>query len=610
MFTLRPYQQRACDAALDFMRASVSPCLIDAAPAAGKSFMVAYIANALHKMSGGKRVLCLMPNSTLVSQNTEKYRMTGEPCSVFSATAGAKSTRHPVVMATAGTVKNAISRFNDGSYCAVILDEAHAALTPTILSIIEAMRAGNPNLRVLGLTGTPYKLGKGYIFRHWPDGRANGDDTCRDPYFVKCVYRVTAREMLDEQFITPMDIGAIGTPEYDTSGVVLLPNGTLDQGTVERAFVGHGRKTSAIVGDVVEKSRHRYGGTMLFGATVAHAHEIMASLPPLNSGMVTGADCTLRGQPATMKQVIEAYRAQKIKYLVSVGQLTTGFDVGHTSTIALLRYTESSNLLIQILGRSWRLDELKDMSLLLDYAGNVERHFDDGDIYNPTIRASGGGEAGQGIEAECPDCGHQNNFSSRLDALDYQKDKHGYCLDVFGDQIMTDHGPMPAHHGRRCFGMVRAGPRGEYERCGYRWTSKICGECDEPNDISARRCSHCKSELVDPNEKLAIEFKAMKRDPSRVQTDKIVSVTYKPSVSRAGNPTLRCDWITEYRQFSVWLTESAKHPQAKKDWAMFMEATNGQTATPETISYMKTPEGFWRVLGYNHEPDTIESFAA
>jgi DNA repair protein RadD len=610
MFTLRSYQQRACDAALDWMRSSVSPCLIDAAPAAGKSYMVAYIANALHKMSAGKRVLCLMPNSTLVSQNTEKYRLTGEPCSVFSATAGAKSTRHPVVMATAGTVKNAISRFNDGQYCAVILDEAHAALTPTILTIIEAMQAGNPNLRVLGLTGTPYRLGSGYIFRQWPDGRANGDDTCRKPYFVKCVYRVTAKEMLDEQFITPMDIGAIGAQEYDTSGVILLPNGTLDQGTVERAFVGHGRKTAAIVGDVVAKSQGRYGGTMLFGSTVAHAREIMASLPPLNSGMVTGTDCVLMGKPATLKQVVDAYKAQRIKYITSVGQLTTGFDTAHTSTICLLRYSESAALLQQILGRSWRLDPLKSRSLLLDYAGNVERHFEDGDIYNPAIRASGAKEGGQGIEAECPECGHSNFFSGRPDTADYQLDKHGYCLDVFGEPIKTDYGPMPGHFGRRCFGMVRVGSRGEYDRCGYFWTSKECGECGGRNDIAARRCRECKAELIDPNEKLAIEFKAMKRDPSRPQTDKVVSVTYKPSVSRAGNPTLRCDWVTEYRQMSVWLTESAKHPQAKRDWALFQAATNETSEVPETISYMKTPEGFWRILGYNEPADTLETFAA
>lgn len=32
---LRPYQQSACDAAIAYMRSTISPGLIDAAPAAG-----------------------------------------------------------------------------------------------------------------------------------------------------------------------------------------------------------------------------------------------------------------------------------------------------------------------------------------------------------------------------------------------------------------------------------------------------------------------------------------------------------------------------------------------------------------------------------------------
>jgi DNA repair protein RadD len=84
-FNLRPYQHGAVDAALDWMRCSITPCLIDAAPAAGKSFMIAAIASELHRISGGKRVLCLAPSAELVKQNAEKFRMTGEPCSIFSA---------------------------------------------------------------------------------------------------------------------------------------------------------------------------------------------------------------------------------------------------------------------------------------------------------------------------------------------------------------------------------------------------------------------------------------------------------------------------------------------------------------------------------------------
>jgi DNA repair protein RadD len=590
---LRPYQSAAVNAALAFLRTSTSPALIDAAPAAGKSHMIAAVADALHSVSGGKKVLVLAPNAELVKQNHEKMLLTGHKASIFSASAGVKSTRHHIVFATPGTVKNAISRFLQG-YCAVIVDEAHG-MTPTICAIIDAMREANPNLRVLGLTGTPFNLGKGYIFRQWPDGRVNNDETTRDPYFTKCVYRVSAREMLDAGYITPMTIGAIHQEAYDTSGIVLLPNGMPNPTQVERAFVGHGRKTAGIVADVLEQARNRSGGVMLFAATVQHAQEVMASLPPDNSVMVTGDM-----EASARRRAIKRYRNQQVRYIVSVGTLTTGFDVTHTEVIAVLRYTESASLLTQILGRAWRLHEGKATSLLLDYAGNVERHFPDGDIYNPQIKAGKAPGEGGAIEAVCPSCGHENAFTVNKDTLDYKLDAHGYCLDTWGVRIETDFGPLPGHHGRRCNGLVKAGRI--WDRCNYRWTSKPCPACEELNDIAARRCHACKAEIVDPNEKLAGEFKAMKRDPTTPQTDEVLEFTQRESLSQKGNRTIRADWRTPWRQFSTWHLPDAAHRKAVLDWQRFDAATC--KGTPATVSYVKEPEsGFYRILAFNQEAD-------
>lgn len=602
MFELRPYQQRACDAALAWMRSSIDPCLIEAAPAAGKSFMVAYVAKELNRISGGKSVLCLMPSATLLSQNVEKYRLTGEQCSIFSASAGAKSTRHKIIMATPGTVKRSISRFQK-NFCAVIIDEAHG-LTPTILSIIDSMRMGNPSLRVLGLTGTPYRRQSGYIFRMWPDGKSNNDETTRNPFFVKNVYRVTAKEMLAEKFITPMRVGDVSNAEtYDSSQVTFLPNGKVDDASIERAYVGHGRKSAAIVCDVIERSRHRKGGIMYFASTIQHAREIMASLPPDTSALVTGEE-------SNNKAVIKAYKEKRIRHLVSVGMLATGFDVSHTETIALLRYTESASLLTQLLGRAWRLDPEKKEAVVLDYSSpsNIERHFPDGDIYTPVIRAKAAKEGGGLVEAHCASCGHVNEFSRHKDAEGYEVDKEGYCLDVFGERIMTDYGPMPAHYGRRCFGLVRTGANGEHERCNHRWSSKECEACGSDNDIAARYCATCKAELIDPGAKLQIEFQAHKKNPYEPQTDVVLSMELKESVSQKGNATVRADWVTPYRRFSTWHQPEAKFARAKADWERFNSAT--AEGTPATISYVKEESGFFRVLAFNQVADALEDMAA
>lgn len=601
-FNLRPYQARATSAAIDRVRRSVDPVLIDAAPAAGKSFMIAELADELHRMSGGKRVLCLAPSATLVEQNFEKFKLTGEKASIFSASAGSKSTRHFIVFGTPGTVKNSISKFQR-DYCAVIVDEVHG-LTPTIRAIIDAMRESNPMLRVVGLTGTPYRLGTGYIFRQWPDGRNNGDDTCQDPYFTHCVYRVSAREMLDEGFITPMDIGSIHAESYDTSGVRLLPNGHPVHEDLERAFEGHGRKTSAIVGDVMHLSRHRAGGIMYFAATIPHAREVLASLPVNNSAMVTGDESIMFGKSSTRKEVVKSYREKKFRHLVSVGTLTTGFDVSHTEVIALLRYTESAALVQQILGRAWRLDDAKDRSLLLDYAGNVERHFEDGDIYNPVIKArKGKDDKGGFLPILCPDCGYENAFSGNDEYIDMPHDENGYLMGLDGHRIEGEFGHISVHYGRRCNGLVRMGALGQHDRCGYRWNGKPCPSCDEMNDIAARYCYACKAEIVDPNERLSSEFKALKKDPHQVQVDEVLSVTFSRQISKKERPMVLAKWVTPYRHFATYHMSEPRNGLEQANWDRMYEATNGMTETPRSITYVKEQGSiFYKVLSYNKEP--------
>src|SRR5690606_11411319 len=150
---------------------------------------------------------CLAPSKELIEQNAEKYRLTGEPCSIFSASAGSKSVKHKVVFGSPLTVKNSIKLFHHG-YAGVVIDECHG-ITPTIKKIIQEMSEHNPTLRVIGFSGTPYRLGDGYIYRIDQDGKTLTSDVARDPYFMKCVYRVSAKEMLDAGYITPMRIGAI-----------------------------------------------------------------------------------------------------------------------------------------------------------------------------------------------------------------------------------------------------------------------------------------------------------------------------------------------------------------------------------------------------------------
>ncbi len=163
---------------------------------------------------------------------------------------------------------------------------------------------------------------------------------------------------------------------------------------------------------------------MIFAATVAHAEEIMGYLPADQSALITGATVS-----AERTALIDAFKARKLKYLVNVAVLTTGFDAPHVDLIAILRPTESVSLYQQIVGRGLRLSPGKEACLILDYAGNPW------DLYAPEVGEPRPDSDSEPVQVECPECGHANLFWGKRD----------------GELVIE-------HFGRRCRGWWRTTP--------------------------------------------------------------------------------------------------------------------------------------------------------
>jgi DNA repair protein RadD len=608
-YTLRPYQLNAVTAALSEIRKSLEPCLIEAATGAGKSLLVADIANKVNKMSG-KHVLCLAPSKELVEQNYEKFLLTGEPASIYCASAGRKDLRHPVIFASPGSFKAVAKQV--GSRIAVVIVDECQGMTATVVGIIDAIRSVNPNVRVIGLTGTPYVMGNGYIYRMDENGKVMGDGKSKDPYFMRKVYSITAPELIELGFLTPPVMGALGALGYDTSGIDFTAAKKEVEAQIDRAFMGDNRVTAQIIADVVYQSRNKRG-VMIFAATIQHAEECMRSLPPELSAIVTGST-----PKKERERIIRDFKAQKIKYLVNVAVLTTGFDAPHVDVIAILRATESIGLMQQIIGRGLRLYEGKDHVLILDYAENIERHCPDGDIFRPDVKASMGGTSGMPMTVHCPDCAIENTFSARKNDEGHAIDAQGYFVDLAGDRVMIDTAeidpetqkpfklPMPAHFGRRCQAFHPARDGFSYQ-CGYRWSSKECPnqECKADNDIAARYCTVCKGEIIDPNTKLRIDFKRQKRDATQLQCDEVLSVQNQYGVSNKGNKQCVTTFVTPYRTFTIYFQYESNSTPRIAEWERYKRATENFTIDPETVTYKKDSlSQMYRVYEYNQPADS------
>jgi len=612
----RYYQTNAINAAVSWMKSTTDYGLIEAFQGAGKSNIIAEISKIISKMSG-KKVLCLVPSVELLFQNADKFKLIDEKISLFSASAKSLSLKNPCIIGTPMSVKNKISLFKN-QFAAIILDEADRSITPTVLSIIDKLKSHNPNIRVLGLTGTPFTMKGGYIYKLDENNKPIPEDKCLNPFFTKQIFKIGRKELTDEGFLVPVVFGEISAEKYDTASLELNSMNKFDTKEIDRVFVGQGRKTSLIVADVIARSRNR-NSVIFFAATVKHAEEILASLPAGISALVTG------NKSAGREKIIKDYKSGKIRYIVNCEVLTVGFDDPKTDTIAILRKTESSSLYLQIVGRGvrtlhadgydldskeGRLEAIAKSSkrecLILDYTDNPDFHFDDHDIDMPKIKSSKGKQSSSYVKAICELCKTENTFTARKNEDNLKWDEHGYYIDLDGNRIESEYGAMPAHYGRRCLGL-HLQRNGKYEQCDYRWTFKNCPECNAENDISARYCSSCRAEIINPNDKLIAEFRAHKRDPYTIQCDKVLSWNKTKTLSQSGNEVLKVEYTTEYRSFTVWHQIKSGNAFFIKQYEKFLIATQGGDIMPESITYKKNAKtGFFEVLAYNQEVDKLE----
>jgi len=616
---LRPYQQDAVNAAVSWMKKCKSPAVLELATGAGKSWIAAAIAKWITENTK-KKVLVLQPSKELTEQNYSKWIATGEKASIFSASAGAKCTRHAVVYATPKTVLNSIERFGDMFGC-VIVDECHQ-ITPTIKDIISKIKAKNPMLRVIGMTATPYRMNTGYIYhQNLVTNKALSEEEAINPYFAALLYSIKTRELISMGFLTEAHTEPT-TDHYNTQSLTINKMGNFDAKQVSSVFENHGRLTATIVQDVIAKTYDR-NGVMLFASTVRHAQEIMESLPPDNS-MMLGGDVNM--DKATREQLIDDFKQQRFKYIVSVGTLTTGFDAPHVDAIAVLRATESESLFQQIIGRGLRLYDGKHDCLVLDYADNIARHELHFDIFEPTIQTTKQG-TGECIDVVCPACNCTNSFAIRKLDKNQSIDEDGFLLDLAGNKIVYDVDEndnailQTAHHGRRCNGLVISRLNGEIERCEHRWAFKKCHVCGHENDTAARYCEKkdCRAELVNPNDKLNRHHSTAKRDPYGKYTEQVLFFTISKKISAAGNEVLVCEYTTPTVSFRAFYLAKSSSEYISRKWTELNYTIFGNTKDavycstvddfikqhtnqqPETVTYRKNQKtGYIETFGHNH----------
>ncbi|WP_086773626.1 DEAD/DEAH box helicase [Vibrio coralliirubri] len=498
MYTLRPYQADSVKSVIHYFRKHQTPAVLVLPTGAGKSLVIADLA----RLAKG-RVLVLAHVKELVEQNHEKYEGYGLKGSIFSAGLGRKETDQQVVFASVQSVVRNLDSFSN-QFSLLVIDECHRVpdeKTSSYQKVITHLRENNSGIKVLGLTATPYRLGMGWIYQYHTRGQVRSDEP---RFFRDCIFELPIRYLLDEGFLTPARMIDAPVLSYDFSQLKPASTGRYKEAELDMVIEQSKRATPQIVDQIVHLAQDKLG-IMVFAATVRHAQEILGLLPAGEASIVIGDTPTLERD-----QIISDFKERKIKFLVNVSVLTTGFDAPHVDLIAILRPTESISLYQQIVGRGLRLSPGKKECLVLDYAGNSY------DLYQPEVGDPKPDSDSEIITIPCPACGFNNNFWGKLDS-------NGFLLE---------------HFGRKCQGYFTDEDTGEREHCNYRFRAKYCGECGADNDIAARICHECDATLVDPDKKLkealnlkdALVFECLEMDLNVLKDDKGKSqlkVTYR-----------------------------------------------------------------------------------
>lgn len=457
MIELRDYQSESVHHCYDFLQTRDGHPLIVIPTGGGKTPVIAQLcADAVTLWNG--RVLVLAHVKELLEQTAGALRRLCPtvPVGVYSAGLGRRDLGRPVTVAGIQSVYNRAAEL--GRVNLVIVDEAH--LIPPdgdgmYRTLLDEMRAINPELRVIGLTATPYRLSGGLIYQ---------TDESPDRLFEGVCYEVGVKHLVQRGYLCPL-VGKAAVCEVDTNSLKVV-RGEFEESKTEELFTD---VVGAAVEEVVSKTTDRKA-VLLFCQTVAHAQRVagrlraeivgreekavaetepawhafaMDTLDPLadhrlfvvhdwlmDHGHPTDAlgEFIRRGKAEVGEiygdtdsderaKLIERFRTGQLRYLVNVNVLTTGFDAPNVDCVCLLRATVSAGLYYQMVGRGFRLSPGKVNCLVLDFGQNIKRH-------GPVDRVKGEGKKGDktggpvskmcpecrtvvaGGVSVCPDCGH------------------------------------------------------------------------------------------------------------------------------------------------------------------------------------------------------------
>ena len=342
---LRSYQEQTLIALREGFAKGKRAQILYAPTGAGKTEMAIELMRAT-KAKGNKAAM-LLDRIVLCDQTSKRLEKYKIDHGVMQAGHWRYRPYEPIQVCSAQTLEK---RGTFPGLNLLIVDEAHQTREQTIEFI-----KNNPNVRVIGLTATPFTKGLGKVYDN-------------------VVSTVTTKELVEQKILVPLRVFV--AKEIDMTGAKKVAGEWSQQEASTRGM----KITGDIVSEWIEKTLEIFGKpmkTIVFASGVDHGVHLARKFQTEGYNFIC---ISYKDDEEWKKKVIEDFSKPdtKIQGLIATDILTKGFDVPDVAIgISARPFSKSLSSHIQQMGRVMRGCEGKEFAVWLDHSGNYLRFRED-----------------------------------------------------------------------------------------------------------------------------------------------------------------------------------------------------------------------------------------
>jgi DNA repair protein RadD len=357
---LRPYQLEAIEALHTHVCSKESnPCIV-LPTGSGKSVVMAGTIAKWSEEASCVRGCVLAHRRELVEQNAVKLRAIYPTCDIgiFAAGLGRRDYDSSILFASIDSIYKKAGDFQPFDF--LFVDEAHRippAGEGKYRTFINECRKFNKNMRVVGWTATPYRMGCGSI--------------CHSDHILNEVcYEAKITDLIQQGYLCNLR-SKVGECQPDLKDVKRNSGGDYITQSLAEATNRANVVQSAVAESVriIESEKRR--AAVFFCVDIEHCEAVSKELSRygIHAPYLTG-----KTKSHVREKLISDFKDGLVKAVCNVNVLTEGFDAPHIDTIVLLRPTLSPGLFSQMVGRGLRLHQSKTYCLVLDFANCIDEH--------------------------------------------------------------------------------------------------------------------------------------------------------------------------------------------------------------------------------------------